>query len=80
MAETLVVSGDKIVATIAKFQSNIKKSWCACADSSIPAFSMSDAIKKGYADAKKRGVRIRYVTEITPGNLKHCKEDRKSVV
>jgi hypothetical protein len=35
---------------------------------------MSIEIKKGYADAKKRGVKIRYVTEITTSNLQHCKE------
>lgn len=74
MTETLIISGYGITAKIAKFQSNIRKSWCACVDSSIPAFSMSDAIKKGYADAKKRGVRIRYITEITTDNMRHCKE------
>lgn len=74
MAQTLVISGDKIAEAIAKFQSNIKKSWCACVDASIPAFSMSDAIKKGYVAAKERGVKIRYVTEITAENLSHCKE------
>lgn len=74
MAKTLVLSGDGIAGAIAQFQSNIKKSWCACVDSSIPAFSMSDAIRQGYDDAKKRGVRIRYVTEITKENARHCKE------
>lgn len=74
MAETLIISGDSIANVIAKFQSNIKKSWCACVDSSIPAFSMSSEIKKGYVDAKRRGVLIRYVTEITPGNIGHCRE------
>jgi lipid II:glycine glycyltransferase (peptidoglycan interpeptide bridge formation enzyme) len=74
MAQTLVVSGKDISGAIAQFQSNIQNSWCACVDSTIPAFSMSDAIKKGYSEAKKRGVRIRYVTDIMPGNLQHCKE------
>lgn len=70
----MVLSGDGITGAVAKFQSNIRKSWCACVDSSIPAFSMSDAIRKGYDDAKRRGVRIRYVTEITKENVQHCKE------
>ena len=75
---TLVITGiGDITAAIAKFQSNIKKSWCACVDSSIPAFSMSDAIKQGYIAAKKRGVQIRYITEITDGNVDHCKELQK---
>lgn len=70
----MVISGDKIAGAIAKFQSNIRKSWCACVDSFIPAFSMSDAIKKGYADAKTRGVSIRYVTEMNSSNLMYCNE------
>jgi hypothetical protein len=74
VAKTVVISGDKIAGAIAKFQSNIKKSWCACVDASIPAFSMSDDIRKGYVAAKGRGVKIRYVTEITRDNLPHCKE------
>lgn len=77
---TLVITGiGDIMAAIAKFQSNIKKSWCACVDSSIPAFSMSDVIKQGYIAAKKRGVHIRYVTEITKDNVEHCKELQKFV-
>lgn len=77
---TRVISGiNNITNTIAKFQRNIKKDWCACGDSSIPAFSMSEKIKRGYVDAKGRGVRIRYVTQITKGNLVHCKELAKYV-
>lgn len=74
MVETLIISGEKIAGAINRFQSNIKKTWCACANSSIPAFSMSGEIKKGYIDAKGRGVKIRYITEMTPDNLSHCKE------
>ncbi|MEM2140659.1 hypothetical protein [Nitrososphaera sp.] len=74
MARTRVIAGDRIAGAIARFQSNIKKSWCACVDSSIPAFSMSGEIKKGYVAAKGRGVKIRYVTEITADNLPHCEE------
>jgi hypothetical protein len=73
--KTRVITGiGNITKAIAKFQSNIKKSWCACVDSSIPVFSMSEKIKRGYMDAKKRGVRIRYITEITKDNLPYCKE------
>jgi hypothetical protein len=72
---TEVISGTKnITAAIAKFQSGIKKSWCACVDSSIPAFSMSGPIRPGYVSATKRGVKIRYITEITKENVGYCKE------
>jgi hypothetical protein len=70
----VILGTGNIARAIAGFQSNIKKDWCACVDSSIPAFSMSDKIRQGYVDAKERGVRIRYVTEVTADNVKHCKE------
>ena len=77
---TRVITGiGDITAAIAKFQSKIKNSWCACVDSSIPAFSMSDAIKQGYVAAKERGVRIRYITEVTSDNVEHCIELEKFV-
>ena len=70
-----VISGaNNIGHTIASFQSNIKKDWCACVDASIPAFSMSNGIKQGYIAAKERGVRIRYITEINLKNLKICEQ------
>ena len=75
----IIRGAENIAAAIAKFQSNIRASWCACVDSSIPAFSMSDTIKQGYISAKKKGVRIRYVTEITRENLQYCKELAKFV-
>lgn len=72
---TKVISGSSnITRAIAEFQSNIKKDWCACVDSSIPAFSMSPEIRQGYITSKERGVRIRYVTEVTAENLAHCVE------
>lgn len=70
----VILGASSIALAIAGFQSNIKKEWCACVDPSIPAFSMSDKIRQGYVDAKGRGVRIRYVTEVTTDNVKHCKE------
>jgi hypothetical protein len=79
MATRVIRGIDNITSTITRFQRNIKKEWCACADPSIPAFSMSGKIKQGYIDAKGRGVRIRYVTQITKGNLVHCKELTKYV-
>lgn len=78
--KTRVITGiGNITGAIARFQSNIKKSWCACVDPSIPAFSMSGKIRQGYIDAKKRGVRILYITEITKENLPYCKELMKYV-
>ena len=38
---------------------------------------MSEKIRKGYADANQRGVKIRYLTEITKDNNEICKEIMK---
>ena len=55
--------------------SNVQKEALVCADSNSAAFSMGVApIKKGYDDFKKRGVRIRFITEIISQNLEYVKE------
>jgi hypothetical protein len=55
--------------------SNVQKEVLVCADSNSAAFSMDVAsIKKGYSDFKRRGVRIRFITEITSQNLQYVKE------
>src|SRR5215210_6892863 len=55
--------------------SNVQQEALVCADANSAAFSMDVApIKKGYIDFKKRGIRIRFITEITSQNLRHVKE------
>jgi two-component system, OmpR family, sensor histidine kinase VicK len=51
-----------------------------CDDSLSPSFSMGvESIKKGYIDFKQRGVKIRFITEITKDNIHYCKELMKFV-
>jgi two-component system, OmpR family, sensor histidine kinase VicK len=55
--------------------SNVQKEALVCADENSAAFSMGIApIKNGYSDFKRRGVRIRFITEITSKNLQYVKE------
>jgi len=55
--------------------SNVQKEALVCADENSAAFSMGIApIKNGYNDFKRRGVRIRFITEITSKNLQYVKE------
>ncbi len=55
--------------------SNVQKEALVCADSNYPAFSMGVAsVKDGYRDFKRRGVKIRFITEITSENLQYVKE------
>lgn len=44
-------------------------------DSNAPSFSMGvEQIKKEYTNFKKRGIKLRFITEITKENLHYCKE------
>src|SRR5919112_121379 len=55
--------------------SNIFSSYCTCIDTSGPAVVMSiEPMKKRLIVAHARGVRIRFVTEITKDNLPYCRQ------
>lgn len=55
--------------------SNVQKEALVCADANSAAFSMGVApIKNGYSDFKRRGIRIRFITEITSENMQYVKE------
>ena len=74
MPGTQVLSDEaEIVKAIELFQASTKTFWGACVDSTLPEFSVG-RVKHGYIEAKKRGVRILYITEITKDNLQYCKE------
>jgi two-component system sensor histidine kinase VicK len=65
---------EQVVGAIIRWQYASEKSWNLCLDSTLPSFSMSERIRKGYPDAKARGVRIRYITQITKENLEYCRD------
>jgi hypothetical protein len=74
LPHTVVLNNEtKIIEAIKRFQTNTKRFWGACVDSSIPSFSIGK-VKQGYVEARKRGVRILYITEITRENLPYCNE------
>ena len=53
---------------------NAKKCLNICGDSTLPSFSLSEEVRKACQDAKSKGVKIRYITEITRDNLEDCKQ------
>ena len=54
---------------------NILHNYCTCIDASGPAVVMSiESMKKRLIVAHARGVKIRFVTEITTDNLSYCKQ------
>jgi len=54
-----------------------EKSLSILGDSKSVNFILSEQIRNAIQDAKNRGVRIRYITEITTENLNSCKEIKK---
>ena len=65
---------------LAEVMSRVKNWACVCGDSLSPSFSMGvESIKKGYIDFNKRGVKARFITEITKANIHYCKELMKFV-
>jgi two-component system, OmpR family, sensor histidine kinase VicK len=65
----------KATEAIIRFVSKATKEINACLDSTGPSVMIEVAsIKKARIDAKRRGVRLRYITEITNDNIHHCKE------
>jgi len=44
-------------------------------DSTRPSFAIEiESIKKSFVDAKRRGVKLRYLTETTDANISNCEE------
>ena len=54
---------------------NIKNKFDACGDSISPSVCMGfEPLRRAYHDFKRRGIKIRFITEINSFNLHYCKE------
>src|SRR5918997_2214199 len=56
-----------------EFFSNVSKKFDGCASSAATPIVMT-VFKDAYKSMKRRGIKIRSVTDITKDNLKHCKD------
>ena len=65
----------KVIETELRFFSNATRNIDTCMNYTRPLLAIrTESIKKSFIDAKSRGVRMRYLTEITKDNLSYCKE------
>jgi two-component system, OmpR family, sensor histidine kinase VicK len=73
---TEVLYGEKnVVNTVLQFTSNAKNRIDACVDYTRPSLAIGiEELKKAFGDAKNRGVKLRYITEVTEENVGYCKE------
>ena len=79
--KTDVLHGEQnVVNTVLQFTSRAKNTIYACIDYTRPSLAVEiEELREAYLAAKKRGVKLRYVTEITHDNLAYCKELLKMV-
>jgi two-component system, OmpR family, sensor histidine kinase VicK len=71
----------RVVSTVIDFIDNATGRIDGCVDQTRPLLLNDiEALRMAFNEARKRGVKIRFVTEITADNITHCKELIKSSV
>ena len=66
---------DNVINNELRFFSETKIRIDTCMDNTRPALAIgAEAIRKSFVEAKRKGVQLRYLTEITNDNLPYCKE------
>ncbi len=71
----IVHGSDKVVYRFVQFMQNAQTRIDVCAHNTRPLLAVEfKQIRDSFIDAKRRGVTIRYITEITKDNLRYCKE------
>ena len=66
---------ENVLKTELQIFSNATEKIDSCMNFTRPQLAVElELIKKAFIDAKSRGLRIRYLTEITPANVSFCKE------
>jgi two-component system, OmpR family, sensor histidine kinase VicK len=74
--DTLVFYGvGAVIEIVIQFLNQTNKTVYACVDQTRPILALDiSVLKKAFEDAKRRGVKLMYVTEITKDNLSYCKQ------
>ena len=72
---TRVLQGpEKVIDIALQFTSHAENKIDACIDHTRPALIVElRELKKAFRDVKKRGIKLRYITEITTENISFCK-------
>jgi hypothetical protein len=72
----VIYGDDNIIRDTLEVYSVIKRSSDICNDSNGPSMFLvpNHPVNKGYRELKERGIRLRFITEITKDNLGYSKE------
>jgi two-component system, OmpR family, sensor histidine kinase VicK len=67
--------GETVIDTVLQFLNKSNDIIYACLDQTRPSLTIDIALlREAFFDAKNRGVKLLYVTEITRDNLSYCKQ------
>jgi two-component system, OmpR family, sensor histidine kinase VicK len=66
---------DKVMNTLLQFLSKTHGKIDACVDYTRPSLAIDiQILREAFLDAKKRGIKLRYATEINKDNISYCKQ------
>lgn len=66
---------EKVMVAVLQFTKRANTRIDACVDHTRPSLAIEiERIKSSFLNASKRGVKFRYLTEITPDNIHYCKQ------
>jgi signal transduction histidine kinase len=69
----MLIGAEATTKRVWKFFSNVSKKFDVCTNSEAPSIAMT-IFRDAYEDMKSRGIKIRWITDITKDNLTHCKD------
>src|SRR4051794_12196571 len=71
----IVYGEEETTKIILQALNNSQERWDNYANSIGPTIAMGlEPLRKGIKKAYSRGIKIRYISEITPNNINYCKE------
>ena len=68
----MLIGAEATTKRVWEFFSNVSNEFDVCANSAAPSNAMT-MFRDAYEDMKNKGIKIRWVTDITKDNLTHCK-------
>jgi signal transduction histidine kinase len=69
----MLIGAEVTTKRMSELFSNVSRKFDSCANSTAPSIAMT-IFRDAYKSMKSRGIKIRWVTDITKDNLKHCKD------
>ena len=69
----MLIGAEATTKRVWKFFSNVSKKFDVCTNSAAPSIAMT-IFRDAYEDMKSRGIKIRWITDITKDNLTNCKD------